>query len=338
MTRLVQIRNAAGRRVALVEEPRLRLVADFDSAYALADAAIKQGGGMSDLIRQHLSDQTLDYDAVYKGESDWKLMIPLDFPDRPGRTIVSGTGLTHLGSARDRNAMHSPVASDADKNLTDSMKMFRWGVQDGRPAPGRIGIAPEWFYKGNGTVLRASGEPLEVPSFAEDGGEEAEIAGLYVIDANGTPRRVGMAAGNEFADHVFERRNYLNLAGSKMRTCAVGPELAIDPNFNSVTGEVRIERGGNILWQRAIRTGEAEMCHSLQNIEHHQFKFDAHRRPGDVHIHYYGAHSVSFGDGIQLADGDVMVIHFDGFGRALRNTVHVTTRSESKLVSVIPLT
>jgi len=42
-----------------------------------------------------------------------------------------------------------------------------------------------------------------------------------------------------------------------------------------------------------IATGEAAMCHSLANIEHHHFKFDAHRRPGDVHAHYFGAHSLS---------------------------------------------
>ena len=68
------------------------------------------------------------------------------------------------------------------------MKMFRWGVEGGRPAPGKIGIAPEWFYKGNGTILRAHGEPLVVPAYAEDGGEEAEIAGVYIIG----PRRTAV--------------------------------------------------------------------------------------------------------------------------------------------------
>ena len=52
-----------------------------------------------------------------------------------------------------------------------------------------------------------------------------------------------MAAGNEFSDHAFEKRNYLNLAGSKLRTCSIGPEIVIDPDFGSVPGEVRIERG-----------------------------------------------------------------------------------------------
>ena len=47
----------------------------------------------------------------------------IDHPDEPARCLVSGTGLTHLGSARNRQSMHA--STDAD--LTDSMKMFRWG-------------------------------------------------------------------------------------------------------------------------------------------------------------------------------------------------------------------
>jgi hypothetical protein len=199
--------------------------------------------------------------------------------------------------------------------------MFRLGVSGGKPAPGEVGVAPEWFYKGNGTILRAHGEPLDVPAFGEDGGEEAEIAGVYVIGADGAPYRAGMAIGNEFSDHVFERKNYLNLAGSKLRTCAIGPELVIDPAFDSVRGIVGITRNGATLWSKDIVTGELEMSHSLRNIEHHHFKFDSHRRAGDVHVHYFGACALSFGDGVRLTDGDIMEVAFVGFGRPLRNPV-----------------
>jgi hypothetical protein len=65
------------------------------------------------------------------------------------------------------------------------------------------------------------------------------------------------------------------------------------------------------------------MCHSVANIEHHHFKFEAHRRPGDVHVHFYGAHSLSFADQVRLEEGDVMTMQFGGFGRALRNPVKV---------------
>lgn len=319
MTRLVQIRNETVRRVAVVEEPRLRFLREFASVYALALAALKEGAKLDRLIQTSMTTEVMDFDPVYRGESEWRLLTPIDHPQEPARCLVSGTGLTHLGSAKDRNAMHELKETE----LTDSMNMFRWGLEGGRPAPGTVGIAPEWFYKGNGTILRAHNEPLIIPPHGEDGGEEAELAGVYVIDANGQPHRVGMTTGNEFSDHKFEKRNYLNLAGSKIRTCALGPELVVNPEFNSVPGKVTIRRAGNEIWSKEICTGEAEMCHSLQNLEHHHFKFDTHRRPGDVHVHYFGACALSFGAGVRLVDGDVMEIQFEGFGRALRNPLQV---------------
>ena len=320
--RLVQLQRGAERRVALVDEPHLRLLTDTESVLALANAAIEEHATLTSIVNRRATSERLDYDPVFSGTSPWRLLVPIDHPE-PSRCLVSGTGLTHLGSANDRNAMHE----QAESQLTDSMRMFRMGIEGGKPRAGECGVAPEWFYKGNGTMLRAAGEVLQVPEYAEDGGEEAEVAGIYVIDSAGRPRRIGMAAGNEFSDHRFEKRNYLNLAGSKLRTCALGPELVIDPEFDRVRGRVAIERRERTIWQREIATGEREMCHSLSNLEHHHFKFEAHRRPGDVHVHYYGAHSLSFSDGVSLEDGDVMSIQFDGFGRALRNAVCVTARA-----------
>ena len=329
MTRLVQIQNGLTRRVALVEEPHLRVLAGVESIYELAANLDAAGGSLAKISREWLLIRPLDYDEVYSGKSDWKLLPPIDHPTEPARCLVSGTGLTHFGSAANRQRMHEARESE----LTDSMKMFRWGVEGGKPAPGRIGVAPEWFYKGCGTILRAHGEPLEVPAFAEDGGEEAEIAGVYFVGENGTPRRIGMAIGNEFSDHQFEKKNYLNLAGSKLHACALGPELVIDPEFQSVPGKVTIGRGGRELWSKEIVTGEKEMCHSLANLEHHHFKFETHRRPGDVHVHYFGACALSFGDGVRLADGDMMEISFAGFGRALRNPLRIAS-GEATLVAV----
>lgn len=331
-TRLVQIRNGPERRVALVVEDELRLLAGSASVYELAEQALAADRTLTALVAERATGDDMDYAAVYAGVSPWRLLPPIDHPAEPTRCLVSGTGLTHMGSARDRQAMHTT----APEEVTDSMRMFRSGLEGGRPEPGRIGTAPEWFYKGTGTILRAHGEPLLVPSYAEDGGEEAEVAGVYVVDSEGRPRRLGMAVGNEFSDHRFERKNYLNLAGSKLRTCSLGPELAVDPGFDSVPGRVTLERAGSVLWSKEIRSGEAEMCHSLQNVEHHHFKFEAHRRPGDLHVHFFGAHGLSFGDGVELRDGDVMEIRFEGFGRALRNPVSVS-RAADPLVKVQPL-
>jgi hypothetical protein len=328
--RLVQLRQTEQRRVALVEEPHLRLLSGADSIYALASAAIHKGEGISALVNRSLTAETLDYDAVYAGRLPWHLLPPVDHPAQTACCMVSGTGLTHLGSARDRNAMHDAHKDDR----TDSMRIFQWGVESGKPAPGAIGVAPEWFYKGNGAILRAHREALVVPPYSEDGGEEAEVAACYLIAPDGEPYRLGMTAGNEFSDHVLEKKNYLYLAGSKLRTCSLGPELVVDPAFESVPGIVSLKRDGEVFWSKDIRTGEAEMCHTLTNLEHHHFKYELNRRPGDVHVHFLGAGLLSFGEGIRLHDGDVMDVQFDGFGRPLSNTVQYASSAGYQPVKV----
>jgi len=318
--RLVQLFHRSGeRRAAAVEGDSLRML-ESASVYAALEsgAAFRATGG------------TLAYAPIYAGESDWSLLPPIDHPE-PARCLVSGTGLTHTRSAANRDAMHAA----AQAQITDSMRMYQLGVVRGKPAAGEIGAAPEWFYKGSGVILRAHNQPLDVPAYAEDGGEEPEIAGVYVIDSEGAPRRIGMTQGNEFSDHFFERKNYLNLAGSKLRTCSIGPELVLDPDFRRVNGNVIIERAGRPVWSADVVSGEGAMCHSLANIEHHHFKFAAHRRPGDIHVHFFGASAFSFGAGVALEDGDVMQVRFDGFGLPLCNPIRID-RSPERAITVRP--
>jgi len=326
--RLVQLTSPAGDpRVAIVEDGKLRLIEGPGSAYELALLTLRESRSLGDAIRELAGDETLDYGPIYRLESDWRLLPPFTHPE-PARCLVSGTGLTHKSSADNRQAMHQNPAQ-----MSDSMKMYLAGLEGGRPASGQIGVAPEWFYKGCGTILRAHGEPLVVPPFAGDGGEEPEVAGVYIVDDEGRPRRVGMAMANEFSDHVTEKQNYLYLAHSKLRNCSLGPELVLEPDFSAVAGTVSIERGGAVVWSQAIATGEAKMSHSLANLEHHHFKYETHRRPGDAHVHFFGADAFSFGAGVRLEDGDMMVVAFEGFGRPLRNPIRVD-RSERRLVEV----
>jgi len=139
---------------------------------------------------------------------------------------------------------------------------------------------------------------------------------------------------NEFSDHRMEKRNYLYLAPSKLRNCAIGPELSVgEVDFSHVTGTVSIVRNGETIWSQEIFTGEENMSHSVANLEHHHFKYPAHRRPGDVHVHFFGADAFSFGDGVALAASDLMEISFPQFGRPLRNRIKVEDRP-APLVSV----
>jgi len=329
--RLVQLDRRGGRRLAVAQDRILQLLEGCSSVYELAQTCVATGRPLGAEIGARLSSETVDYDEVCAGKSEWRILPSADHPYEPARCLVSGTGLTHMASAKNRQAMHVK-----EEELTDSMRMYRWGLEGGKPPAGSIGRAPEWFYKGDGSILRRYNEPLEVPAYAEDGGDEPEIAAVYLIDPDGAPRRIGFTPGNEFSDHEFERRNYLYLAASKLRTCSIGPELAIGADFSSVSGEVSIERDGTTVWRSPIRSGESAMSHSLENLEHHHFKFEAHRRPGDLHIHFLGADVFSFGEGIRLQHGDVMQVRFEGLGRALRNPLE-RLPARNELVRAQPL-
>ncbi|SDO35401.1 AraD1 family protein [Vreelandella arcis] len=315
--RLIQCDHQGQVRAALVEsEQQVRLL-DCDT-YTLANRAISAGKPLSDMLTEALTDTRLDYQELV---DDKRLLPPLTHTD-PAHCLVTGTGLTHLGSADTRSAMHAK-AQAAEEDMTDSMRMFKLGVEGGKPDAGQLGSQPEWFYKGDGQCVVAPEAEIPSPAFAEDAGEEPELAGLYVIGDDGQPWRVGYALGNEFSDHVTERFNYLWLAHSKLRACSFGPELLIGELPAHLEGTSRIQRGGETLWEKPFLTGEANMAHSLANLEYHHFKYAGFRRPGDVHVHFFGTATLSFADGIKVREGDRFEIRISEFGRALRNPLRV---------------
>ncbi|WP_418161152.1 AraD1 family protein [Benzoatithermus flavus] len=322
--RLVQFLTQDGARrvgVAAEDARTLTLLPGVERVYDLAMAVLAEGGAsLEAAVRARMSGgESVDYEAVVQEK---RLLPPLDHPE-PSRCHITGTGLTHLGSADTRDKMHKSTTAAEEATLTDSMRMFRWGLEGGRPAAGAVGAQPEWFYKGNGHFVVPPEQPLVSPAFAEDAGEEPELAGLYVIAPDGTPVRIGFALGNEFSDHVTERKNYLLLAHSKLRQSSFGPELRLGPAPADIRGTSRIRRDGQIVWEKPFLTGEANMSHSLANLEHHHFKYAEHRIPGDVHVHYFGTATLSFADGMRTRAGDVFEIEAPEFGRPLRNPLRV---------------
>ncbi|SDY30155.1 AraD1 family protein [Citreimonas salinaria] len=289
---------------------------DVRSDRPLYDLAIEAAeAGTS--IRDHVLDLGLNGAVDLEGLlSEGRLLPPILHPD-PAHLHLTGTGLTHLGSASTRASMHAKKPEDE----TDSMRMFRLGVEGGKPVNGLAGVQPEWFYKGSGAALVAPGAALASPAFALDGGEEPEIAGIYVIGRDGTPFRVGFALANEFSDHVTERQNYLYLAHSKLRPCSFGPELLVGDLPQSVEGVSRIRRGGEVVFEKPFLSGEANMSHSIRNLEHHHFKYALFRQPGDVHVHMFGTATLSFADGVRPEDGDQFEIEAAPFGLPLRNAL-----------------
>ena len=314
--RLMQlIAKDKSRALAVLAEDRsARLVNGVATTYDLAMAAIKAGTSLQAQVDKAGLGDSVD---VHVALAEGRVLPPLDHPHDPAHLVVSGTGLTHLGSAEGRDKMHRNL--EAEANLTDSMKMFKLGLETGKPKAGAEGSQPEWFYKGDGGIIAAPGADLISPSFAQDGGEEPEMVGLYVIGPDGTPFRLGFAMGNEFSDHVTERFNYLWLAHSKLRACSFGPELRVGDLPASVKGRSRIRRGNELLFDKEFLSGETNMSHSFANLEQHHFKYALFRRPGDVHVHYFGTATLSFSDGVKTQMGDVFELEADAFLLPLQN-------------------
>lgn len=313
-TRLLQhLAEDGTRSVILAEGDRAHFLNGVASTRELALAAISAGTTL--LEAAHAAGLGDAVDPAAELEAG-RLLAPIDHPD-PAHLQLTGTGLTHLGSAEGRDKMHK--AAQSGEALTDSMRIFLEGLEGGKPAAGETGCQPEWFYKGDGSQVAVPGAPLTMPSFAKDGGEEPELAGIYVIGNDGVPYRLGLCLANEFSDHVTERHNYLWLAHSKLRQAALGPELLLGTPPTHVGGTSRILRDGDVLWEKPFVSGEENMSHSLANLEHHHFKYDLFRRPGDVHVHFFGTATLSFSDGIETREGDVFEIEAAPFTLPLRS-------------------
>jgi len=317
---LIQYTSTTGeRRVGILNDDTVTELAGYATTLQLATAAINTGARISSLADTAATGQSEPYETILR---DGRLLAPIDHPDA-AHTYVTGTGLTHLGSADARDAMHKKIGGDVE-TLSDSMKMFRMGVEGGKPADGQNGVQPEWFYKGDGSIVRASGQAMEMPAFSLDGGEEPEIAGLYVVGDDGQPYRVGYAIGNEFSDHVTERQNYLYLAHSKLRNCGLGPALLVGELPAHVEGVSRIlDEAGKVRWEKPFLSGEQNMSHTIANLEYHHFKYGLFNRPGDVHIHFFGTATLSFADNVQVKAGETFEVVSPQFGPALRNTLAV---------------
>lgn len=327
--RLVQTLSASGERcVAAVGEggPAWR-VKGSSTVLALAQAAIAAKSTLQDLVEAAGRAETLDLGEALK---HGRVLAPVDHADS-ARVFLTGTGLTHLGSADARDKMHAKAHS---ADASDSMKMFRMGLEGGKRSAGQVGVQPEWFYKGDGRSIVAPEKPLPSPEFALDGGEEPELAGIYLIASDGTPYRLGFTLANEFSDHVMERMNYLYLAHSKLRHAALGPELLLGELPADIRGTARITRAGKAIWEKPFLTGEANMSHHVRNLEHHHFKYALFRRPGDLHVHFFGTATLSFADKIKAQDGDVFEIEAPPFSLPLRNPLKTVAASTGAVRSL----
>jgi len=132
--RLIQFKSRDGeRRVGVVQKDTVQTVKGVRTMRELALLAIRNGASLEGQVQAAGTAGTEDYQALL---ADRRVLPPLD--DDPAHCFISGTGLTHLGAATTRDKMHQKVSQD-ESQLTDTMRIFKWGVEGGKPGQGQIG-------------------------------------------------------------------------------------------------------------------------------------------------------------------------------------------------------
>ena len=116
--------------------------------------------------------------------------------------------------------------------------------------------------------------------------------------------------------------------------CAIGGELLTGALPADIRGTSRIRRGNAVAWEKPFLSGEDNMSHAIANLEAHHFKYPLFRRPGDVHVHFFGTATLSFSDGFKTAAG--RRVRDRGSRRSrlpLRNTLTVERHSRSRIIA-----
>ncbi|NKC15666.1 MAG: FAH family protein [Gammaproteobacteria bacterium] len=307
--RLVQYLHEDGvRRVAIAKDRQTLLpIAVTDSVYGLAHRAVAEGKTLAALAEELATDGADDYQAAI---ASGRVLVPLDHPVDPAHCLVSGTGLTHIGIGAARQERLAQLRGPAPAHEPATSALQRSALAGGQP---------QWFYKGDGDALIATGEDVAHPAFGSDLSDEADIAALFIIDAQGRVWRVGYALANAFTDHVLDQQNPLLTGHAKLRACALGPELLTGGLPATVRGMARIQRAGQTLWKTAFICGQDALTHPIDELIAQHFKYRQFRRPGDVHVHLLGAAAQSFAAGIRTQADDCFAVESPDFGLALTN-------------------
>ena len=104
--RLIQVRAADGQRgVAAVDDNGVaRKVRGFASTYELAQAALKSNVTLAATVAARIASGADERFDLAELQASNRLLAPIDHAD-PAHLYLTGTGLTHLGSA----ALSGPI-------------------------------------------------------------------------------------------------------------------------------------------------------------------------------------------------------------------------------------
>ncbi len=145
------------------------------------------------------------------------------------------------------------------------MRMFRMGLEGGKPTDGEIGVQPEWFYKGDGSCLVGPGEPADLARLRAGRGRGAG-ARRHLSDRPGRHAVPSRLLPVERVLRPRDRARQLPVARhSKLRQASLGPELLVGALPDHVEGTSRIRRDDELVFDKPFLSGEAKhVAHDRQ--------------------------------------------------------------------------
>jgi hypothetical protein len=234
-TRLVQLTHPAeGRRVALVDGDRLRLLATYRSAYSFAKTAIELGWKLRDLLSTDLSGIVLNYEETYQLSTPWRFLASFDHSDEPARCLVSAAGTsagewTYLGLGTSLRGHGDPVPIPEEQAVAQPIGDIA-GLYIISPdgAPRRVGVATGTAFRGPGFPVRSNvlgPELILDPAIASVEGSAA----LYrddsrvwsqTLSSQGAPLLYALAAAEpdhfRYSDHHRPGDAHVHFIGARL--------------------------------------------------------------------------------------------------------------------------
>lgn len=205
------------------------------------------------------------------------------------------------------NIYNIPMKPADDRNVFVSSFGRTHNTLNGLPAGNR---ELDWFFKGNGTTLRTTGERIILPMQSFSGGIEVEYVLVIIITNNGRPKVVGYTIANDFSD-VGMRKIHPNLANlSKLMSTGIGHELILTDKIPEHSKVVcKVVREGSDIWRKESVLGFENMKHTQSQLMDILFGSDLLKSPVySVHYLLLGASISTDKAGVELRHGDTIII------------------------------
>ncbi|MEE6666161.1 hypothetical protein PS423_01955 [Pediococcus acidilactici] len=162
----------------------------------------------------------------------------------------------------------------------------------------------DWYYKGNGNVLRKDGDYLVLPLYGLWGGLETEILMVHLINENLEPVYLGYTLAIDFTNTGLRRRNKSLKNLSHISQTMVANEIATSSFPEYDIAHTNITRGGKVIWNSDASAGKRNMWMNPKKLINFLFRNKEILLPGMIFYTLTGATMSSDKAGIHLKKGD----------------------------------